>query len=91
MKHLPYAVKHYKNTPEFTQDTVPQALQRGHTTAEQVSGRIVVSEGSLRYVVDQAEPETYLLGPGEPGMIEPQMLHHVEVIGPVRFCVEFHR
>lgn len=91
MRQLPSNVKHYKSTPEFTQDTVPKALQRNHTTAEKVWGRIVVTEGSLRYVVEEPDPGVYILGPGEPGVIEPQMPHHVEVIGPVRFCVEFHR
>lgn len=91
MKQLPDNVKHYKSTPEFNQDTVPQALQRNHTTAEQVWGRIVVSEGSLRYVVEEPDRGEYVLGPGAPGVIEPQMVHHVEIIGPVRFCVEFHR
>lgn len=91
MKQLPDNVKLYKSTPEFTHETVPQALQRNHTTAEQVWGRIVVSEGSLRYVVVEPDPGVYILRAGEPGVIEPRMKHHVDIIGPVRFCVEFHR
>jgi tellurite resistance-related uncharacterized protein len=91
MKNLPEHVKHYKSTPEFNQDNVPVGLQRNHSTAENVWGRIVASEGALRYRIEQPEPGEYMLGPGHPGIIEPRMLHHVEVIGPVRFCVEFYR
>ena len=91
MKTLPAHVVHYKTTPEFNQDTVPAGLQRDHTTAAGVWGRIVVHEGSLRYVIEGPEPETHLLAPGTAGIVEPQAPHHVAVEGPVRFCVEFYR
>jgi tellurite resistance-related uncharacterized protein len=48
MKTLPDNVALYKSTPEFNQATVPAGLQRNHTTAANVWGRIVVHEGSLR-------------------------------------------
>ncbi|HEX9171775.1 MAG TPA: DUF1971 domain-containing protein [Telluria sp.] len=91
MKTLPSNTAHYKTTPEFTQDTVPMGLQRNHTTASDVWGRIVVHEGSLRYVIEAPEQEEHLLVPGSPGIVEPQVAHHVVIDGPVRFCVEFHR
>lgn len=91
MKNLPEHVNHYKSTPEFTQDTVPAGLQRDHTTAENVWARIVVSEGSLRYCIEEPEPERHMLSPGTVGIIEPRVAHHVELTGPVRFCVEFFR
>jgi tellurite resistance-related uncharacterized protein len=91
MKTLPENVQHYKSTPEFTADSVPQALQRDHTTAAGVWGRIVISEGALRYCIEEPEAEQHMLSPGTVGIIEPRMAHHVEIIGPVRFCVEFYR
>lgn len=91
MKTLPAGVVHYKTTSEFTQDSVPAGLLRNHTTAQGVWGRIVVREGSLRYVIEEPEMEEHLLGPGKPGIVEPQMAHHVGIDGPVRFCVEFYR
>lgn len=81
----------YKTTPEFDQDTIPAGLQRDHKTAAGVWGRIVVREGSLRYVIEQEEMEEHLLDPGRPGIIEPQRPHHVVIDGPVRFSVEFYR
>lgn len=91
MKSLPDDLVHYKTTPEFSHETVPKGLQRNHTTAAGVWGRIVVHEGSLRYVIEKPQPEEHLLGPGLPGIVEPQIAHHVVIDGPVRFCVEFHR
>ena len=91
MKNLPADLVHYKTTPEFSQETVPKGLQRNHTTAAGVWGRIVVREGSLRYLIDAPQPEEHLLEPGRPGIVEPQIAHHVVIDGPVCFCVEFHR
>ena len=91
MKTLPDDVAHYKTTPEFTEASVPQGLLRNHTTAAGVWGRIVVREGSLRYVIEGADQEAHLLVPGSPGIVEPQVPHHIVVEAPVRFCVEFHR
>lgn len=91
MRTLPAHLEHYKTTPEFSQESVPAGLLRNHTTAAGVWGRIVVLEGSLRYVIEAPEPETHLLVPGTPGIVEPQVPHHVALAGPVRFCVEFHR
>ena len=91
MKTLPTDVVLYKSTPEFTQDSVPAGLQRNHTTAAHVWGRIVVYEGSLRYVIEEPEMEEHLLVQGIPGIVEPQVAHHVVIDAPVRFCVEFLR
>ena len=96
MKTLPANVVLYKTTPEFNQESVPGGLQRNHTTAAGVWGRIVVHEGSLRYVIEAPEVEEHLreehlLVPGVVGIVEPQVAHHVVIDGPVRFCVEFHR
>ena len=91
MEPLPANVTHYKSTPEFNQASTPGGLQRNHTTAAGVWGRIVVHEGSLRYVIEEPGMEEHLLVPGNPGIVEPQVAHHVVIEGPVRFCVEFHR
>lgn len=56
-----------------------------------VWGRIVVHEGSLRYVIEEPDMEEHLLVPGTPGIVEPRIAHHVVIDGPVRFCLEFYR
>lgn len=90
MKNLPDTVVLYKTTPEFNQDTLPDGVKNNHKTAAGTWGRIVVHEGSLRYVIESSEREQHILTPGTIGIVEPQCLHHVEIIGSVRFSVEFY-
>lgn len=93
MKTIPASAVHYKSTAVFTQDSVPAALQRSHTTASGVWGRITILQGSLRYrITDPSVPaEEVLLTPERHGVVEPRIEHEVQLIGPVRFQVDFHR
>lgn len=93
MKTIPPDVTHYKSTAVFTEETIPAALQRSHTTADGVWGRITILEGSLLYrITDERHPfEEVLLTPSNSGVVEPQVKHEVAVVGPVRFQVDFHR
>lgn len=80
----------YKQTPEFTADTVPAGLRRDHSTKSGVWARIVVAEGELEYHVD-ALGAHFVLTPTCHGIVVPEVLHHVTPRGEVRFHVEFHR
>lgn len=91
MNTLPEDVAHYKSTPEFTETTIPAGLLRAHSTAAGVWGRIKVLEGKLLYRELEPAVEEHELTPDHPGIITPQAKHEVAAIGPVRFCVEFHR
>jgi tellurite methyltransferase len=87
---LPAHLVIYKQTPEFTEATIPAGLMRDHTTRAGVWGRIVVLAGSLRYRVESLAVDQ-LLGPGTPGIVAPEVPHSVAPEGPVRFFVEFLR
>jgi tellurite resistance-related uncharacterized protein len=91
MKSLPDNARSYKSTPEFTDQTVPGGLLGRHSTAQGVWGIIHITEGRLLYRILEPETSEYLLDPGQPGVVEPEIPHQVEIIGPVRFYVEFHR
>jgi len=93
MKAIPETVLHYKSTAVFTEATLPAALQRAHTTAAGVWGRIQILEGTLLYRITdpRVEAEDIILSPQRHGVVEPQVEHEVKVIGPVRFQVDFHR
>lgn len=91
MKALPSDVTAYKRTPEFTRETTPAGLLRGHSTKEGVWGRIVVLEGAMTYRILEPEIEEIRLGPDRKGVIEPGVLHEVVPGEGVRFYVEFHR
>ena len=93
-RNLPIGLDHYRSTPLFTEATVPAALLNDHSTKKGVWGRIRLVSGRLRYVVtdDRRQPVTRELQPdSEPAIIEPEILHRVELVGPVHFQVEFWR
>ena len=91
MKVLPEGLVAYDRTREFNEQTVPAGLQRRHTTKSGVWGRIVVLEGRLRYRILEPEIEEQTLTPERAGIVEPANPHEVELLGPVRFFVEFLR
>lgn len=91
MKSLPEDAVAYKRTPTFDERTVPAGLLRDHATRAGVWGRIRVEAGRLRYRIPGDEPVDIVLEPGIDGVVEPEVLHSVEPLGPVRFHVEFLR
>jgi tellurite resistance-related uncharacterized protein len=90
MKTLPPTVAPYQRTKTFTRETVPKGLLADHDTKAGVWGVITVVEGRLEYVIPSAG-ETLILDPETPGIVEPEVPHHVRLLGPVAFFVEFHR
>ncbi len=80
----------YKRTPEFTAATIPAGLRKDHSTKKGVWAKIVVLEGTLRYVVDPLNA-TFTLEPSTPGIVIPEVLHYIGPLGEVRFYVEFYR
>lgn len=91
---LPDGVVLYRQTPIFTETTVPAGLLSDHRTKEGVWGRIRVLEGKLAYRIKDARRPAleFLLTPKTiPAAIEPMITHEIEPCGPVRFVVEFYR
>ena len=91
---LPPSAKPYKQTPVFTEASVPGALLGEHSTKEGVWGLIHVEEGTLHYLVTdprRAQTERILTPDSEPGVVEPTIIHRVKPVGAVRFYVEFWR
>lgn len=89
---LPPDLVPYRRTAEFTEGTIPSGLRRAHATKAGAWGLIHVLAGRLAYrITDPRRPasETILTADGDPGVVEPTILHEVEPLGPVRFYVEF--
>lgn len=78
----------YRRTPEFTEATTPQALQRAHSTRPGTWARLHVLDGRLAFR-DLVTGEGVELAAGVHPLIFPQREHQVELLGPVRFFVEF--
>lgn len=79
----------YSVTAEFTEDTLPAALRRDHSTKAGVWGVIRVLDGALRYT-ELDPPSERVLTPERPGLIRPQARHYVTPLGAMRMRVEFY-
>ena len=91
MKSLPTNVAVYRETPVFSESTVPAGLRSRHTTKDGTWGRITVLEGELLYRILEPVVEEHLLDPEHPGVVEPGVAHEVEPRGAVSFRVQFLR
>lgn len=90
MKSLPDQVVSYKQTPEFSESTIPAGLLKHHQTKAGVWGKIVVLNGNLLYTIEQLFEEI-VLDSNSFGVVEPAVLHQVKPLGPVSFYVEFYQ
>lgn len=80
----------YKRTSAFTEETLPAALRKDHSTKTGVWAKIIVAEGKLRYRVSALGADMEL-SEDKIGIVVPEVLHNVEPLGSVRFFVEFYR
>ena len=90
-EQLPPAAEHVRTTDEFDHHTVPAALRRAHRIAPGVWGVLAVRDGSIRFVFDERPGDGRVVRSGQRHVIPPDEPHHLEVIGPVRLVIEFHR
>ena len=86
MGKVPADMKPYKQTARFDETSVPAGLLADHQLKPGVWGHIVVEEGKLEYACPRG---VFILRPGILGVIEPEAKHHVRLVGPVKFYVEF--
>jgi tellurite resistance-related uncharacterized protein len=78
-----------RTTATWDEETMPTALRRAHRTASGVWGRICVESGSLRFVALTDPITDVVVAAGTVQPIPPDVQHHVERHGPVRFAIEF--
>jgi len=91
LTNLPEGLIKYSESPKFDQDTLPEALQKEHKTKPNVWAKAVISEGAINYVLENKPEDILTFSAGEFVIIEPEEAHHVEVIGPVKFHLEFYK
>ena len=90
-REVPAGYEPYRRTPEFDENTIPEALLRHHSTKRGVWARIHVLRGTLEYCILAPFDSRESLSPLAPGIILPEVEHHVATRGPVSFFVEFLR
>ena len=91
MKSLPEGVAPYARTATFSTRSIPEKLRKSHSTKAGTWAKIVILDGTLRYRILEPEIREFELSPDHPGVVEPEVSHEVEVMGDVRFYVEFYR
>eukprot|EP00545_Synedropsis_sp_CCMP1620_P002389 CAMPEP_0119003896 /NCGR_PEP_ID=MMETSP1176-20130426/826_1 /TAXON_ID=265551 /ORGANISM="Synedropsis recta cf, Strain CCMP1620" /LENGTH=113 /DNA_ID=CAMNT_0006955539 /DNA_START=184 /DNA_END=525 /DNA_ORIENTATION=- len=95
MKKLPSDVVKYSQVPQkgaFTANKIPKGLLKEHTTKAGTWGVINVSQGQLRYQINEPTESVHILDTDTRGIIEPQVKHHVAALtDDVEFVVEFYR
>jgi len=79
----------YRSTPIFDEVSLPAALRREHRTKKGVWGVIRLIEGKVRYTIVDPWSET-ILTRDEPGFVQPEQVHFVEPLGPIRMQVDFY-
>ncbi|HRI68475.1 MAG TPA: DUF3565 domain-containing protein [Polyangium sp.] len=86
MGKVPSDMKPYKQTARFDETNVPAGLLAEHQLKLGTWAHIVLEEGKLEYTCPRG---VFVLRPGILGVIEPEVKHHVRLVGPVKFYVEF--
>lgn len=88
---LPEGLELVRTTPIFDQGRVPAGLLAAHRVAEGVWGRLVVHDGALTFRFEDERDRPRRVAAGGHVVIPPGRPHHIELDGPARFAIEFHR
>jgi tellurite methyltransferase len=88
---LPDGLRLVRTTEVWDEHTMPAALRRAHRVAAGTWGRLRVERGGVRFRAETHPPLDVVVGPDTPQAIPPEVEHHVEPLGEVRFAVEFLR
>lgn len=91
MKELPSNLTVYKKTSTFNEKTVPAGLLKSHTTKAGTWGKICVNKGKLLYIIEVEPQDSIELSTSVFGVVEPEVPHHIKLIGEVEFLVEFYK
>jgi len=88
---LPDGLQVVRRTGVWDEQTMPVALRRAHRLATGTWGRLRVEQGRLRFLTDTHPGLDVTVVADIPQSIPPEVEHHVEPKGAVRFFVEFLR
>ncbi len=91
MKKLPSGVAYYARSREFSDQSIPENLLDSHRTKTMTWANIVVTQGRILYRILEPQIEEHELSPDRTGVVEPQVPHELEVMGEVRFHLDFYR
>lgn len=79
----------YRSTPVFDETTLPDALRSQHSLRTGTWGKICMIEGQLKLTYCDTQ-DTVILSSSVCGLIQPQQLHFVEPLGPIKMRIDFY-
>jgi truncated hemoglobin YjbI/tellurite resistance-related uncharacterized protein len=79
----------YRTSALFDEITLPRALLADHALKSGTWAVVRVEQGSVGYR-QKGDKDPTTLGPGNPGIIPPEIPHSLELVGPVQLRVEFY-
>ncbi len=91
LRELPPGLTKYSETQCFDETSVPEKLTSAHNTKPGVWGKLVVLSGELHYVIPGPPEERHRVNAGDYAVIEPTIVHFVELTENTSFRVEFYR
>ncbi len=86
---LPQGAVRTGATPVFSEKTVPDAILTRHMAPRGKLARLIVLSGKLQFCWEDTQ-ELLDADQTHPILITPERCHHVKLIGPVQFRVEFY-
>jgi len=86
---LPSRIVLTRVTPEWDEESMPEALRRSHRVRSGSWGRLLVRSGRIRFTAATSPPVETVVESGASQAIPPGVDHDVQPLGPVRFAVEF--
>lgn len=80
----------YRITPEFNEESIPAPLLSEHSLKAGTWGVLRVREGLIRFVKGGDVTSQSHHDSQTPAFISPETPHHLELLGPVKFQIEFY-
>jgi tellurite methyltransferase len=87
---LPEGLRYVRASQVWDEHTMPSGLRRAHRIATGSWGRLVVSEGRLRFSAATIPAFEASVDTTRTQAIPPDVEHHIEPLGAVRFLIEFY-
>lgn len=85
----PPGARAYRTIGPFDERTLPAGLRGEHRLKPGAWARIMLSEGSIRFVWDDGEGGSHALHAPAAMFVPPEVPHHLESDGPFRLAIEF--
>ena len=86
---LPEGLRVVRTTPTWDDGNMPAGLRQTHRVAEGVWGRLVVESGALHFEAETHPRIDRVISQGQSQALPPDVDHHIEPVGAVRFHLEF--